>query len=219
MIAMTNTKSALSLGYIHRFVPAREAGLPVLLLLHGTGGDENDLMPIGVNILPGAAMLSPRGNIDENGMNRFFKRFPDGSLDLADVEFRAHELADFIQKAKQHYSIADQKMIAVGYSNGANIAAALLLLHPDVLSGAILFRAMPSITPEILPDLAGLPILVSAGAEDSMIPLDRSKALVRLLERAKAMVTFHIEETGHRLTESDMTAAKEWVHQLIDKFK
>jgi len=137
----------VNLGFEHRFVPARPdgAGRPPLLLLHGTGGDESDLLPLGEALAPGAALLSPRGKVLENGMPRFFRRLAEGVFDVRDVEARAHELADFVLAARDAYSLAQP--VAVGFSNGANIAAALLLLRPEILASAVLFRPMVPVEP------------------------------------------------------------------------
>ena len=140
------------LQFVHRFKPAQRPDAQPLLLLHGTGGNEDDLLPIGQIISPGAALLSPRGQVLENGMPRFFRRLAEGVFDYEDVRRRAIELAQFVVAAKDNYQIAPP--IAVGYSNGANIAAAVLLLKPDVLAGAVLFRAMLPLDPAPQADLA-----------------------------------------------------------------
>src|SRR6187397_432273 len=141
----------VNLGFEHRFVPARPdgAGRPPLLLLHGTGGDESDLLPLGEALAPGAAVLSPRGNVLENGMPRFFRRLAEGVFDEEDVIRRAHELADFVGAAAARHGFDPKRVIAVGYSNGANIAAAILLLRPGALAGAVLFRAMVPLVPQV----------------------------------------------------------------------
>src|SRR5258708_6893964 len=138
------------LGFNHRFVPATKPGLPPLLLLHGTGGDENDLVPLGQQLLPGAALLSPRGKVLENGMPRFFRRLAEGVFDLPDLKARTDELADFIAAARKAYGLAAP--VALGFSNGANIAASLLLTHPDALAGALLMRVTLPFEPDALPD-------------------------------------------------------------------
>ena len=144
------------LGFIHRFIPALQDGLPPLLLLHGTGGDENDLLPLGQELLSGAALLSPRGKVIEHGMPRFFRRLAEGVFDLDDLKIRTAELAGFIADARKAYGLPAP--IAVGFSNGANIAASLLLSQPDALAGAILFRAMLPFEPKPLPSLTGMPV-------------------------------------------------------------
>ena len=150
--------SSTDLGFIHRFIPATRPGLPPLLLLHGTGGDENDLMPLGERIAPGAALLSPRGKVNENGMARFFRPRAEGVLDVDDLKARTRELADFIARARDAYGL--EKPVALGYSNGANIAASLLLTRAGALAGAVLLRAMLPFEPQPLPDLGGIPVLL-----------------------------------------------------------
>src|SRR5919106_2243449 len=145
------------LGFVHRFLPGAPS-LPVLLLLHGTGGDESDLLPLGEALLPGAARLSPRGKVLENGMPRFFRRLAEGVFDLDDLRRRTQELADFVEAAAAAYGLGERRPVAVGFSNGANIAAAMLLLRPGVLSGALLIRPMVPLVPDTLPDLGGMPV-------------------------------------------------------------
>src|SRR5690348_5341093 len=145
----------MNLGFNHRFEPGNTLAAPTLLLLHGTGGDENDLLGVGRSIAPAANLLSPRGNVTENGMPRFFRRFAEGIFDEADIRFRAQELVGFIAFAAVHYGFDAQRVIAFGYSNGANIAGATLLLHPPALAGAILIRPMVPLVPSQTPDLNG----------------------------------------------------------------
>ncbi len=182
---------------------------PALLLLHGTGGNENDLLPLGQLLRPGAALLSPRGQILENGQPRFFRRLAPGVFDEDDLIRRTHELADFVadQSARQNLG----KIIAVGYSNGANIAAAMLLLRPDALSGAILFRAMLPLEPPQPPQLDQTPVLLLAGCEDNMIPQDSTQRLAVLLEHAGANVTLEWRNTGHGLEQAEFTLARAWL--------
>jgi phospholipase/carboxylesterase len=199
-------------SFIHRFrpSPAGDDGR-TLLLLHGTGGNQDDLVPIGRALDSAAALLSPRGQVLENGMPRFFRRLAEGVFDEEDLVRRTHELADFIDAAVQHYRLTRDKIVAVGYSNGANIAASLLLLRPEVFPAAILFRAMLPLVPENLPDLSGVRVWVAAGNHDALIPPSESERLVRLLHSARADVTlFHIN-AGHELTDEDVQAAHHWL--------
>ncbi|MGA1538991.1 MAG: alpha/beta hydrolase [Chthoniobacterales bacterium] len=191
---------------LHRFEPGPS---PTLLLLHGTGGDENDLIPLGRLLRPGAALLSPRGQILENGQPRFFRRVAPGVFDEDDLIRRTHELADFVedQSASRHLG----KVIAVGYSNGANIAAAMLLLRPDVLAGAILFRAMLPLEPPHPPQLDKTPVLLLAGRHDTMIPPDSTQRLAVLLEQAGADLTIEWRDTGHGLEQSEFSLARDWL--------
>jgi phospholipase/carboxylesterase len=148
--------------FIYRFEPAKRAGVPPLLLLHGTGGDENDLLKLGETISPGSALLSPRGKVLERGMPRFFRRLTEGVFDEADVKRRANELADFVETARDRYGL--DAPVALGYSNGANIAAAMMLLRPQVLAGGVLLRAMVPLAHPPKADLAHRPVLISSGS-------------------------------------------------------
>ena len=196
---------------VHRFEPAARAGARTLLLLHGTGGDENDLIPLGRLLDPDAALLSPRGGVLEHGMPRFFRRIAEGVFDQEDLARRTDELALWIAQAATHYPIDLGRTIAVGFSNGANIAAALLLRRPGVLSQAILFRAMVPFEPETPPALAGTRVFLSAGRLDTMIPAANTEALAKLLRHAGAEVELEWEDAGHQLTRAGVEAAKRWM--------
>jgi len=200
------------LGFIYRFIPAERPGRPPLLLLHGTGGDENDLVPLGRRLSPGAALLSPRGKVLENGMPRFFRRLAEGVFDLADLKLRTLELADFIAAARKTYDLAAP--VAVGFSNGANIAASLLLTRPDALAGALLMRAMLPVEPQTLPDLAGKPVLLLSGSADPIIPAASRDRLVAVLQSAGADLTYKALPAGHNLTQDDLTLAAHWLEHL-----
>ena len=198
-----------SLGFAHRFVPATALGLPPLLLLHGTGGDESDLLPLGRTLLPGAALLSPRGAVLENGMPRFFRRLAEGVFDEADIRRRAADLADFIGAARAAYGLAAP--VAVGFSNGANIAAALLMLHPEVLAGAVLLRPMVPLRETPLVDLAGRPVLMLSGAADPIVPASNAGSLAERLRTTGAAVTHETLPVGHGLSQADVTRAGAWL--------
>ncbi len=185
--------------FVHRFVPGRDPAGPVLLLLHGTGGDENDLIPAGQRLLPGAALLSPRGKVLENGMPRFFRRLAEGVFDIADLKQRTDELAAFISNSRVQYSLEKNPLIAVGYSNGANIAASLLLLHPSLLSGAVLLRAMVPFEPQTRAELSGIPIFMSAGQFDPIVARENTLELARIFEDAGANVSLYWHRGGHQL--------------------
>ena len=202
------------LGFIHRFVPATRPGLPPLLLLHGTGGDENDLLALGAQLLSGAALLSPRGKVLENGMPRFFRRMAEGVFDVEDIKERAAELAQFIRAARESYGI--QPPVAVGFSNGANIAAALLFLDPDVLRGAVLIRAMLPFEPNSPPVLKDKPILVLSGARDPIMPIAAVERLATVLGASDAVFTRKVLPAGHNLTPEDIAIASQWLEQLHD---
>ena len=197
------------LSFIHRFEPGASTAAP-LLLLHGTGGDESDLLTLGKALAPDRALLSPRGKVLENGMPRFFRRLAEGVFDEQDVIKRAHELADFIAEAGKAYGLS--KPIAVGFSNGANIAAAVLLLRPEALNGAILLRAMVPFAKPPQADLAQKRVLVISGASDPIIPAGNAKLLATMLNNAHADVTHETLPTGHNLTQNDVTIASAWLN-------
>jgi phospholipase/carboxylesterase len=196
------------LGFIHNYVPASDRTRPPLLLLHGTGGDENDLLPFGERLAPGAALLSPRGKVSEQGAARFFRRLAEGVFDQEDLAFRTQELAEFIERARKTYGLA--KPIAFGFSNGANIAASLLLKRPEVLAGAVLLRAMTPFEPETLPDLTGIPVLMLSGAADPLVKAEDRDRLAKLLGTAGAEVTHEVVPAGHNLAPRDIAAAEQW---------
>ena len=200
----------LELTFSHRFAPGERLGARPLLLLHGTGGDEDDLLPLGRMVAPGAPLLSPRGKVLENGMPRFFRRLAEGVFDEADVRARAHELADFVAAAREHYRIAAP--IALGYSNGANIAAAVMLLRPETLAGGILLRAMaPLAKAEVAGGLAGKPVLVVSGQRDPIAAPANAARLKAMLERAGARVDHQILPAGHELSQADVALAQAWL--------
>ncbi|HEY5792265.1 MAG TPA: alpha/beta hydrolase [Chthoniobacterales bacterium] len=197
----------------HVFVPGN--GARALLLLHGTGGNETSLIPLGQSLLPGAALLSPRGKVLENGMPRFFRRLAEGIFDEADLIRRTHELADFLIHARKEYGLDPKRLFAVGYSNGANIAGSLLLLRPEVLGGAALLRPMVPLIPEKLPNLPGVPVLISAGNQDPICASSEARELADLLRRAGAEVSLEFENAGHGLTEHTVRVAQEWLQQRL----
>ena len=198
------------LSFIHRFEPGASSAAP-LLLLHGTGADENNLLPLGKALAPDRALLSPRGKVLENGMPRFFRRLAEGVFDEQDVIKRAHELADFIVASGVAYNLS--KPVAVGFSNGANIAAAMLLLRPEVLSGAILLRAMVPLANPPKADLAQKPVLIISGASDPIIPASNAALLATMLRNAHADVQHETIPTGHNLTQNDVTIASAWLNR------
>ena len=195
--------------FIHEFVPG--SSNRTLLLLHGTGGNERDLIPLGHELDPNASLLSPRGKILENGMPRFFRRLAEGVFDVEDLKQRANELADFVATAAQHYKLAANQIIAVGYSNGANIAASMLLLRPEILRAAILFRAMVPLVPEGLPNLSSVRVWIGAGDQDPIIPASEAQRLAELLRRAGADVTIRFANATHGLTDADVRTARHWL--------
>jgi phospholipase/carboxylesterase len=205
------------LGFVHRFVPAEEPAAPTLLLLHGTGGDENDLLPLGRMLDERAALLSPRGKVLENGMPRFFRRLSMGVFDEEDLVNRTHELAGFVQRAVSEYDLDPRRLFAVGFSNGANIAASLLLLHPGLLAGAVLLRAMVPFEPETSPDLQGTRVYLAAGRSDQMIPPESTVRLAQLLREAGAEVTLDWQPGGHGIGRDEIEAARGWLASTLGK--
>ncbi len=206
---------AEDLGFVHRFVPAEEPESLTLLLLHGTGGDENDLLPLGRMLDERSALLSPRGKVLENGMPRFFRRLSMGVFDEEDLVRRTHELAGFVQRAVSEYGLDPQRVFALGFSNGANIAASLLLLQPNLLAGAILLRAMVPFEPETPPDLSGMPVYLAAGRSDQMIPPENSEQLAQLLREAGAEVTLDWQPGGHGIGRAEIEAARRWLANVL----
>src|SRR6266699_3351638 len=198
--------------FIHEFVPGTSNR--TLLLLHGTGGNERDLIPLARELDSRAALLSPRGKVLENGMPRFFRRVAEGVFDLDDLKKRTNELADFVAAAAQRYGFTADNVVAVGYSNGANIAASMLLLRPEILRGAVLFRAMVPLVPENLPELSSVRVWIGAGDQDPIIPASEAQRLVELLRRAGADVTIHVASASHGLTTADVEAARTWLEEL-----
>jgi predicted esterase len=198
--------------FIHEFVPGSSSR--TLLLLHGTGGNERDLIPLGRELDPNAALLSPRGNVLENGLPRFFRRLAEGVFDLEDLQKRTNELADFIAAAAQHYGFATDQLVAVGYSNGANIAASMLLLRPEIMHAAILFRAMVPLIPDKLPDLLSVRVWIGGGDQDPIVPSSETKRLAELLRNAGADVTVRFANAGHGLTNEDLEVARLWLGEL-----
>lgn len=200
------------LSHIHRFVPGNRHEATPLLLLHGTGGDENDLLPLGQAIAPGASLLSPRGQILENGMPRFFRRLAEGVFDEDDLRRRAHALADFVNDARKRYDLPAP--IALGYSNGANIAAAVLQLRPEVFAGAILLRAMVPLSDPPVVKLTGKPVLIVSGQFDPIIPTSNSQRLAVELAKAGADVQHRTLPIGHQLSQADLTVAQDWLRSI-----
>ncbi|MDB5573879.1 MAG: hypothetical protein JWR79_1036 [Tardiphaga sp.] len=197
------------LSFIHRFEPGDRLEAPPLLLLHGTGGDENDLLPLGKAIAPGSALLSPRGKVLEHGMPRFFRRLAEGVFDEEDVRRRANELADFIAEARKRYGLAAP--IALGYSNGANIAAAMMLLRPEAVAGALLLRAMVPLRAAPRADLREKAVLIVSGQLDPIIPADNSASLAAMLKSAGADVQQSVLPIGHGLSQADITVGRAWM--------
>jgi phospholipase/carboxylesterase len=201
------------LSFIHRFEGGARRELAPLLLLHGTGGDENDLIPLGRMIAPDRALLSVRGKVLEGGAPRFFRRLAEGLFDESDVVRRAHQLADFVDAARKAYGISEP--IALGYSNGANIAVAMLMLQPQALQGAILLRAMPPLRQPPQVGLSGKSILLLSGAHDPIVPPDYSESLAETLSASGARVERRVLPVGHQLSQLDAKLSRRWLTEQI----
>lgn len=202
------------LDFIHRFISANSKAKKsslTLLLLHGTGGTEHDLIPLGNELTPDASILSVRGKVLENGMPRFFRRLEEGVFDLEDLKMRTDELADFILKSSSIYDFDLKRLVAVGYSNGANIGASVLLRRPEVLAGAILFRAMVPFVPDVLPDLSKKFIILLEGMRDPIVSKQEAESLLKIFNKAHSNVTIKWQGSGHNLTQEDIDSAKKWL--------
>jgi glyoxalase family protein len=211
--------SGEALGFVHRYVPpnagAELAGGTTLLLLHGTGGDEEDLLPVGRELLPGAGMLSPRGKVLERGAPRFFRRLAEGVFDQEDLAHRTEELATFVEAATHTYQLERDGIVAVGFSNGANIAVSILLRRPGLLRAAVLFSPMVPFEPNALPHLDGTSVFIGAGRADSIAPPMQAEQLAAMLREAGADVVLHWEAGGHGLTRTELDAAREWIGRCL----
>lgn len=194
----------------HIYQEGTDKNAPVLLLLHGTGGDEQDLLPLAQIIDPSASVLSVRGNVSENGMPRFFRRLAEGVFDVPDLIFRTQELKQFVDDAAVQYGFDRSKVVALGYSNGANIAASMLFHYADALQGAILHHPMVPLRSMELPQLSGVACFIAAGENDPICPPSESKELMSLLSDAGAEVSIHWERHGHQLSRTEVDTAKAW---------
>lgn len=200
------------LGFVHRF----EAGSGVnsattLLLLHGTGGDEHNLLPLGRALLPGAAILSPRGQVDEMGALRFFRRLREGVFDLEDLARRTDDLAAFVKAAASAYKFDAVQLVVAGFSNGANIAGSLLLKHPGLVRRAVLLAPMVPFEPQPLPNLKGTSVFIGAGRSDTMVPTKLTERLAEILRESGASVSVHWDNGGHAITPAEVSAASAWL--------
>lgn len=210
--------SPVELGFDHRFIPSTAAAGtqgPVLLLLHGTGGDGDSLLQLGYTLSPSSALLSPTGKVREGGARRFFRRLAEGVFDQEDLAQRTHELASFVRDAATVYDLGTTPIVAVGYSNGANIAASMLLAGESVFAGAILFRAMVPFEPATMPNLAGVSVLLCSGDNDPIASPAEAAQLADMFGAAGAQVEVHRERGGHQLTLGDVRAATTWIERAF----
>ncbi|MCM3759199.1 alpha/beta hydrolase [Alkalihalobacillus oceani] len=198
----------------HIFQKGKDQTKPTLLLLHGTGGNENDLLPLAGMIDEDASVLSVRGNVLENGMPRFFRRLAEGVFDEEDLIFRTTELKQFLDQSAEQYRFDRQNVVAIGYSNGANIAASLLFHYQNALKAAILHHPMVPRRGIELPDLNGTSVFIAAGTNDPICAPEESTELQSLLEKANASVKLHWEDRGHQLTAAEVEAAAQWYREL-----
>lgn len=210
--AANDHAAAASASFVHRYVPASAPGRPPLLLLHGTGGNEDDLIGLGQRVAPGAALISPRGKVREGGAPRFFRRFAEGVFDEEDLAFRAGELADFVAALRAEHGLPAP--VALGFSNGANIAAALLLLRPDVLSGAVLLRAMAPFRTPPAAAIPGTPVLMLSGDRDPIVPAENAERLAQTLAGAGARVNHRVLPAGHGLSSPDLSLTHQFLEEL-----
>ncbi|MGP4079538.1 alpha/beta hydrolase [Pseudalkalibacillus sp. R45] len=194
----------------HVYIEGKDKHAPTLLLLHGTGGNERDLLPLADMIAPSASILGVRGNVSENGMPRFFRRLREGVFDEEDLKYRTNELKVFIDEMASKYGFARDNVVAIGYSNGANIAASLMYHYEDALAGAMLFHAMVPLRDVQLPDLEGTPVFIGAGENDPLIPMDETKELAEALRNVNADVTEFWTKGGHQLMREEIDEAKSW---------
>ena len=200
-------------SFIHRWLPGTSSR--TLLLLHGTGGDENDLIPLGQTLDPSASLLSVRGRVDENGSNRFFRRFQEGVFDQENMRTETEALAGFVKAAADEYKFDIEGVYAVGFSNGANIGASLMIRYPEVLRGGFLMRAMVPFEPSETPALMGIRVLIASGEFDQMVPRMAAERLAAILVQGGADVEHLWVPVGHKLTREELDHAKEWLNLLF----
>lgn len=198
----------------HVFHQGADLKLPTLVLFHGTGGNEHDLLPLAELLAPGASVLGIRGNVLENGMPRFFRRLAEGIFDEEDLIFRTHEVKQFLDEAAAKYGFDSGNLVAVGYSNGANIAGSLLFHYGGLFRAAVLLHPMVPLRGLAIPSLQGVPVFIGAGTNDPIIRSEETRELESLLSGAGAEVTSHWGNQGHRLSTAEAEAARDWLASL-----
>lgn len=202
---------------IHIYRKGTDESLPTLVLFHGTGGNEQDLLPLAELLAPGASVLGIRGNVLENGMPRYFRRLAEGVFDEEDLIFRTHELKQFLDSAAEQYGFDAGNLVAVGYSNGANIAGSLLFHYGSLFRSAVLLHPMVPLRGLAIPSLEGVSVFIGAGTNDPLIQAEETQELERLLQAAGADVTSHWGNQGHRLSAAEAEAARDWLQQKNSK--
>jgi predicted esterase len=209
-----------TLTFVHRYMPPGPGGLPVtLLLLHGTGGDETSLLPIAAEVAPRTEVLSPRGQTVIENMRRFFPVTDGGHLDPDELGYRTAEVASFVQEAAHSYGFDARRVVALGYSNGAAMAASLLLLRPRLLAGAVVLRPPLPPAPQRLPDLYDRPILIAGGRRDELVSPSDAERLAEVFRSARADVTLRMEDAGHKLRPAEMREIKRWLVENFGSFE
>ncbi len=206
-------------GFTHVYKPPTDGNTLVIMALHGTGGDENDLVPFVEQIDPTVGILSPRGKVDENGHARFFRRLKEGVFDEEDIAVRSKELVQFVNDAAETYHFDRKNLIWLGYSNGANITTSVMLLHPAVIHRAILLRPMVTIVPESIPTLTDTEILISSGRQDPIVPEENTQRLIHIYQQTGAIVELFLHEGGHHLESKDAEVAQQWYLKQQKKLK
>lgn len=209
-------KKNTAFGFTHLYKPSSDPlNEKTILLLHGTGGDEESLLPVADFLMPHASVLSPRGRVLENGMPRFFKRHAEGVFDMEDLRIGTRELAGFIELSSVEYGIDPDDLIAAGYSNGANIASSVIFSYPGLLKTAVLFHPMIPFIPETPPDLSGTKVLITAGRNDPIVTVEETERLAALYRDCSAAVDLFWHNSGHSLTRGELEAAKSFLSESL----
>lgn len=197
------------MSFVYRYLPGTGEDPRTAIVFHGTGGDENSLVPFAQSLMPGAAILSLRGRVDENGMPRFFRRFAEGAFDYDSIRIESDAVAEFLKQASVDYGIDLETAVGVGYSNGANIAWSTLLRHPGSFGTLVLFR--PMVTLDDSSDLTGKRIFVGTAEQDPIVPIENVQRLIEQMKSCGAQVEVSWHPGGHQLTRGEITLASSWL--------